>query len=226
MRFWFKQPLIGYITSAVFTRRDIARLYLRIQTIVARARIARAKAAQGDWSMANPTSPLCSFCANLGECDKVLEFACQVGKKYHPLGLPSDINPSLVTDPANIQIAMELEAVLKTWCGAFRRRVTDRVLRGESPVPPGFNLQVMQKRELVDLKKYKEAALKRMTEFEWESCLDTTFGAVEKLIQEKATRGNKKAAVEEFQAEAAALGATKLGQPSSFLKVKYEKQAK
>ena len=223
VRVFFKQPHIQYLTDHTFTRADLSEIYLRIQTIVARARIARAKCAAGDWSDARPAYPLCNFCDNLGRCEKVLEFACKVGHKFHPLGIPADITPSLIQDSQNTKLAMELASTLKIWCDAFKRQVNDRVMRGDAVVPEGYMLQTMQKREMVDLSLYREAALKFLSKRDFEDCLDTTFSAVEKKIMAKAARGSKKEAVEEFQAAAAAAGATKLGEPFSFLKVRAEK---
>lgn len=223
VRVFFKQPHLDYVTDHTFTRADLSAIYLRIQTIVARARLARAKVEAGDWSEARPAYPLCNFCDNLGRCTKVLEFACQVGHKFHPLGIPADVTPSLIQDPQNTKIAMELASTLKVWCDAFKRQVNDRVMRGDAVVPEGYALQTMQKREMVDLKLYKEAALKYISKRAFDECLDTTFSAVEKKIAAKAPRGVKEQVVEEFQAAAAAAGATKLGEPFSFLKVRSEK---
>jgi hypothetical protein len=68
-RFWIKQPHLDVVKDAIFTRDQIPALYLRIQTVVARARLARQ---QGDFAMANPTVPNCNFCAELGRCTKAL----------------------------------------------------------------------------------------------------------------------------------------------------------
>jgi Protein of unknown function (DUF2800). len=223
VRVFFKQPHLEYITDHTFTRADLSEIYLRIQTIVARARVARAKAAAGDWSDAKPACPLCNFCDNLGRCEKVLQFACTVGHKFHPLGIPADVTPSLIQDPQNTKLAMELASALKVWCDAFRRQVNDRVMRGDAVMPEGYAMQTMQKREMVDLSKYKAVALNYLSKDEFEACLDTTFSAVEKKIMAKAPRGTKETTVEEFQVAAATAGATKLGEPYSFLKVKSEK---
>jgi hypothetical protein len=220
VRFYFKQPLIDYLTFSDFTRADVARIYLRIQTIVARARLAREK---GDFSMANPAVPVCNFCARIGECPKVLALACKVGHKYHPVGIPESVTPSVAQDPKNTMLGLELASVLKVWAEAFRKQVTERVIRGDAPMPEGYQSQTIRKRELVDMAKYRELALEFLSSQEWEACLDTTFSAVEKQISAKAARGVKEATVKEFQAKAAAAGATKLGDPISFLKVSGEK---
>lgn len=217
----FYQPLINFLTAHTFTRADVPSMYLRIKNVVARARLAREKA---DFSMANPGTPICAFCKHVGACPKVTEFACSVGKKFHPLGIPENINPTLVQDPSNVKLGLELAATLKVWAEAFRRQATERVIRGEAPIPEGQEIRTMQKRELVDLMAYKKLALNHLTPEEWESCLDTTFGAVEKIISKKAPRGEKEHTVETFQTQAAAAGATKFGQQFSFLATKSEKK--
>lgn len=222
----FKQPLIDTVTRHTFSRADLPSIYLRIQTVVARARLAREKESAGDWSMAQPRTTACNFCAKIGLCPRVQEFACKVGKKFHPLGLPDDITPTMIQDPQNTKIAMELAAVVKVWGEAFKRQVADRVIRGDAVMPEGYGSRTVQKRELVSIETYKNLALNFLTPQEWESCLDTTFGQVEKIISRKAPRGMKEKTVEEFQAQGNALGATKLGQPFSFLAMKSEKLTK
>lgn len=220
VRFYFKQPHLNLITHVDINRNNVADIYLRIQVVVARAREARQR---GDFSLARPHTPICNFCAELGRCPKVAEMVCKVGHKFHPLAVPDDITPSALQDPKNTVLAMQLASVVKIWCDAFRRQVTDRVLRNDAPVPDGYQVASLRKRELVNLQKYKEVALKYLSPEEWESCLDTTFGAVEGKIKDNAPRGEKLAVVKMFQEEAAATGATKLGDEFSFLKVVSEK---
>jgi len=215
VRFWIKQPHLDVVRDAVFERKDIPHLYLRIQTVVARAREARTA---NTFSSAKPAVPVCNFCANLGRCEKVCQFACKVGSKFHPLEIPTDITPTMLQDPTQTNLGLRLAAVLKIWCDAFRRQVTDRIIRREAELPPGQKIQTMRKRELVDMVKVRMVALKYLTTAEFEATLETTFGAVETLIQDKAPRGAKKAMVKEFQDELLATGAVKLGDEFSFLR--------
>lgn len=215
IHFYFKQPHLGTVSDALFTRDDVPALYLRVQTVVARAREAKAR---GDFSMANPAVPVCNFCGNLGRCEKVCALACKVGRKFHPLEIPEDITPSKAHAPDQTALGLRLAAVLKIWCDAFRRQVTDRVLRGEAQLPPGQKIQEMENRQLVDPSKFRTAALRYLTTAEYESTLEPTFGAVETLIQDKAPRGQKKATVEEFNKLCLASEAVKMGDKFSFLR--------
>lgn len=218
---WFKQPHIDVISGAVFTRDQIPELYLRIQVIVARAREARARLVRNplDFEMATPTIPACNFCGNLGRCTKVAAIACKVGSKFYPLEIPDNITPTMVLTARDTSLAMRLSQVLSVWAGAFRTQTTDRVLRGDADIPAGFSLEQRQKREVIDERKFKEVALRYLTEEEYKSiCPVPGFGDTENIVKEKAPRGSKKAAVEDFQKELIADGAVSKGDPYCFLK--------
>jgi hypothetical protein len=215
IRFYFKQPLLGVVSEHEFSREDIPALYLRVQTVVARARLATETSA---WHMANPAVPACNFCDRLGTCPKVAAFACVVGHKFHPLAVPAEINPSLINSPQGVVDGLRLSGVLKIWCEAFRRQASDRIIRGDAPLPPGQKIQEMQKRIVVDEAKLKGVALRFLTSEEYSSTLSPTFGDLEDLIKEKAPRGQKEATVKEFQRALFDAGAVKLGDKFSFLR--------
>jgi len=215
VRVTFVQPLLESQTEWVFKREDVAALYLRVQTVVARAREARRT---GDFTAANPCVPVCNFCGNLGKCPKVAAFACEVGKKFYPLDIPDNITPTMIHDPHNTNLAMRLASVVKVWAEAFRTQVTDRVLARRADMPEGFRIETKQSREIVDMAKLKEVALKHLTPEEFEKTLTTTFGALEDLISEKAPRGLKKAAIQGFKEELEKEVAVRRGEAYSFLK--------
>jgi|SRR5579859_232879 len=215
----FLQPHVTErpITYSKIARQEIPMHYARVCATVARAREARAK---GDFSMAAPYSPVCGFCEHLGKCDKALNLFLQIGKKFHPLEMPDSITPTQIMDPNQTKLALQLASIVSVWAKAFKSVLSDRVLRGDAPVPIGFSLQTTEKRELVDLKKYREAALDYITAAEFASTLDTTFGAVEGLIAEKAPRGQKQAWVEKFKKQVEELGAVVKQPPFTFLKAR------
>lgn len=223
IHFWFKQPTLDVITDAVFTRAQIPALYLRVQTVVARAREARRT---GDFATANPAVPACNFCANLGTCPKVAAFACKIGSKFFPLEMPEEITPTMVMSPKETKLAMRLSQVMAVWSGAFRAQVTDRVLRGAAEMPAGYTLQSRSNREVVVPAQFKKLALAFLTESEYAGITPVPgFGAVEEAIKEKAPRGQKKAAIESFQQQLEDTGAVVRSQPYSFLRaISEEKQ--
>jgi Protein of unknown function (DUF2800) len=218
IRFWFRQPAIEYYTDHVFTREMVAEKYLRLQVVVARARNARQKK---DFAAAVPYVPVCNFCAHLGDCPKVFDFSLRVAKKFHPLEFPEDVTPTKVLDAKNSSLAMKLAQVMAIWSDAFKRRTTDRVMRGDAEMPEGYGLQERDgARKIADMAKFKTIALRYVTPEEFEQCLDASFGPIEEIISTRAPRGSKKAAVENFQQELEDSGAVARGEPYSFLRVK------
>jgi hypothetical protein len=224
VRFFFKQPLIDSLSEAVFTRDQIPMLYLRVQTVVARTREARARIAKDDWSMARPMVPACNFCNNLGRCPKVLEMALKVGQKFHPLEVPEALDPTGVLAPHQVNLCLRLAQVVKIWAEAFRSQTTNRVLEGRASLPDGYKLVSQSRRQLVDKEKFRETAMRYLTEREFSDTLDVLFGAVEKAIMDKAPRGSKKQSIEQFKEELHAVGATVDGQPFTFLKATASKE--
>ena len=216
VRVFFKQPLIQSISEAEITRADIPAIYLRIQTVVARAREARAV---GDFSAAKPQTPVCNFCANIGKCPAVCEFACQVAKKFHPLGVPDNIAPTMVLGQADTALCLQLASIVAIWSDSFKKQVNDRVLRGEAPVPPGYVLTTRQDREIADLVLFQTVSERYMRPAEYLGCCSPTFGKVEAIIKDRAERGQKSAAVKEFGEALLKAKAVKLGEVYAFLKV-------
>ena len=216
VRFWIKQPHLDVVKSALFSKAQVPELYLRIQTVVARARLARES---GKFDAATPTVPNCNFCANLGRCEKVCSFACKVGRKFHPVEIPEEINPGMLQAPDQAALGLRLAAVLKIWAEAFRRQITDKILRREMEIPEGQKIQTMSgKRKIVDMAKVKQVALRYLTSQEYESTLEATFGSLETIIQDHAPRGSKKSTVEAFQKELEDTGAVARGEEFSFLR--------
>lgn len=215
IRLFFKQPLLQSISEALVTRADIPAIYLRIQVVVARAREAR-KA--GDYSMANPTVPVCNFCANIGKCTKVAELALKVGNKFHPLGVPDNITPTMIMSTKDTTLCVHLAQAVSIWADAFKRQLNDRVLRGECEVPPGMKLQTRQDREIVDPDAFQSVVESYIGPAAYIKCCTPAFGKVEDEVSDRAERGQKSAAIKELGEELMKKGAVKLGEPYAFLK--------
>ncbi len=223
IKFVFKLPHLDLLTEHTFSRNDIPALYLRVQTVVARAREAYYRVEKDDYSMATPLIPACNFCGLLGKCPKVAEIAIKVGQKFYPIEVPSDLTPTGIKSPEDSEKGLRLAQIVAAWAQAFKTQVTDRVLRdagknGELVVPPGFTLQRRRDRELVDTKKFRATTLKYLTEEELAPLAKYTFGTVEEAIKEKAPRGTKSTTIEVYQQDLIDTGAVKLGEEYQFLK--------
>lgn len=224
VKFYFKQPHLDLLTEATFTRDQVPELYLRVQAVVARAREARDRMMNDDFSMATPRVPACNFCGNLGRCPKVAEIAIKVGHKFAPLQIPADITPTGLKSSEDTAIGLRLSQVMAVWAKSFRTQVNERTIRGVAPVPDGFRLETKSDREIVDTGKFREVTLKYLTESELAALASYTFGSVEETIQDKAPRGSKKSTLEEYQAALEQGGAVKRGDPYTFLKAVSKKE--
>jgi hypothetical protein len=226
VRFFFKQPHLESLTDALFTRAMVPELYLRVQTVVARARKARGLLAKGDWSMARPYVPVCNFCRHIADCPLHLENALKVAHKFVPLEFPEHIDSHDVLDPHQSSLAMQLSSVVKIWADGFRQRTTDRVLRGECCIPEGYSIaQGGGRRSIEDMEKFKKTALKYVTPEELARGADYSLTPIEEAITEKTVRGQKTKVLEAFQKELVDSGAVKPGDKFTFLRVKSEKKS-
>src|SRR6185503_4833944 len=193
----FKQPALDLVSEYLFKREQIPALYLRVCVVVARAREARRK---GDFSTANPTIPGCLFCKHIGVCPRVADFACKIGSKFAPLKIPASVTPTLLQDPVNTGLGMQLAQVMKVWSDAFRQATADRVLNNGAELPKGYKLVTRDgSRKVIDMAGFKKQALQILTEEEFVATLDVSLGAVEKAISDKTPRGLKKAAIQDFK---------------------------
>lgn len=216
VRVFFVQPLVNYVTDAIFKREQVPELLLRVRAVVERARIARSS---GSFENATPTTPNCLFCANVGRCPALLKLALHVGKKFAPLLVPESVDSALILDPRQTKQALQLAGVLKVWAEGFRQSVTNRVLCGDAIVPEGYKLaSSSSKRVILDEEKYRATALLHLTSEEYQATLSPSLTKVEKIISAKAPRGQKTAAVDSFGLAAEIAGAVKPGEPFTFLK--------
>ena len=215
----FIMPHLDYASEHTFEKKDFNSLLLRVRTVVNRA--LEASRNPDDFSTARPNVSSCLFCGLIGKCPKVAEVALNIGKKYRPLDIPSQITPSLVRDPKDVSIGLRLAAVLSTWSEAFRRQATVRTLENPDFVPDGYTIVESQRRSVVKAKKLGDVAKQFVPEREHhliEDLYDIALGKLEELIRTFSERGQKDKTVEAFGERAIAEGAVELGQPFSYLK--------
>jgi hypothetical protein len=163
--------------------------------------------------------PVCNFCSRLGTCSEVRKIVCEVGKKFHPLAIPEDITPTKVIDSENTSLALILASVVSVWSKAFKTQVTDRILRREAEVPPGYMMATRKERTVADAAKMRSITLAYMTDEELAQISEFSRTKAAEIIGEKAPRGQKGAMVDEYKKRLISEGALQEGIPYSFLKV-------
>lgn len=214
IRFYFLQPALNRIDFHYFHRDDIPALELRVKVVVARKIEANVR---GDFSLASPKIPVCNFCARIGRCNKVAEFACLVGRRFHPVEIPVEITPTMIQSPEQTVLGLRLASVLVIWAEAFKRQVNDRILRGEAQVPAGYSLQSKSDRAVVDAKLFLEVTRQHVTQEELEAAADYGFGKLEKAISDNSPRGQKAGAIQRYRTALLESGAVVNGPKYTFL---------
>lgn len=215
----FVQPHIDEKSEHDFELGDTREYYLRIRVAVGRSIAAAAN--PNDYSTARPNVGTCLFCALVGKCPKVAELALKVGQKYKPLAIPENVNPTTLNNPADVDMGLRLADVMKVWAEAFRRQATEKTIENMDFVPEGYTLVTIQKRKLLDARKFADMAktfLPPEVREEVEKLFDIPLGPVEELISAAAPRGQKERTVEEFGQRISDAGIVELGNPFAFLR--------
>lgn len=213
------------VTTFTLTPPGVERLLLRIRTIVARAKEARKNPT--DFSMAKPTPSACLFCALLGTCTKVAELVLNVGKKYSPVEIPQEMNPSLIHDEKDSSFGIKLAQVVKAWAEAYRGEATRKALTDPDFIPAGYVLVPMSRRKIKDAKALGEVARKFISADrapEIDKLFDIPITKVENLIKLSAPRGEKEKAVKVFGEELLKLGIAEPGKPYGILRMSGESE--
>lgn len=223
-RVLFFQPHIDHESEHTFDITDPSALLLRVRTVVARAQEASKNPA--DYSMARASLGACNFCALVGLCPKVAEFAIQIGKKYAPLALPDDINTVTLEDPAQVSIGIKLAQIVKLWAESFRRNATQKAIHDEDFIPDGYVLVPSAKIKLLHPRKVGDIA-KRFVPAEQSEKVDALFDVkithLDELVELMAPRGKKTETSEAFRKALIEEGAAEMGQSYSTLRMATDK---
>lgn len=214
----------GLIDAHDFGAEQFDSMLLRIQTVVARAKAAKAARLAGqDYPGLNPNTTTCLFCHDdvKANCHALHRIAIKTGKKYDPLVVPDIINPSLIKNATDAGKALKFFAVMKSLAEAYRSAATNKAMCDEDFMPDGYMITTMTRRKVVDNVRFVETLRNLgLTNDEILAAAEFTLGPVEKYISERAPRGKKKAAVAELGELLAANGATEEGAPVSMLRLK------
>lgn len=215
----FLMPALDELSEHTFDLRNTDELYLRIRTVVGRA--VEATKDPNDFSTANPNIGTCVFCALVGKCPKVEELVIKLSKKYRPLSVPENVNPTTINDPRDVDMGIRLADVVKAWAEAFRRQATEKTIENMDFVPEGYVLISTQKRKILEPKMVGDIAkefLPPEMHKEIEALYDIPLGGCEELISTAAPRGQKEKTVDMFGARILEAGAVELGNPFASLR--------
>lgn len=175
-------PRRGEITHAHYSRVDMARIQLRIGTIIARAKESSGK-------IFNPKEGVCDYCANQGSCKALAEKALVIGQKAG-FEVPQSI--SLEGAPDDRAKLLKLANLLANWCEDTKKELLRQALEDGAEIT-GYKLEQRRTPRAVDNPLLGYDAVKDMVSLEEYllSCTRVSVPTLEKFVAEKAPKGKK-----------------------------------
>lgn len=159
------------------------------------------------------TSTKCRFCARLGLCPAMVELGMPIAKALKPLKVPDDVHGFNERDPKVLARDLVVADILKAWAEERRRRIVGLAIdhpEDDRYIPEGYALSAAYPREVTNPANLLTFLRK---EFGWkvvEENITIPLTKFEKRLSEAAPRGEKTAAVENFQQRLEAAGLTQV----------------
>lgn len=187
----FVSPRCNEISRGEFTRADMPRLAMRIETIVARR---RAVIEEGHAELLNATDEICRFCGNRGTCPALFDKALVVARNYSDasLQIPPTFHPSTWTTPEEHAVGRKLALVLEKWVESVKAHNMKFVTEGGRTIP-GFELRSRAgRREITDVAAAYVALKGELSIEEYlAACGPVSVVKLEDAVAQKAPRGEK-----------------------------------
>lgn len=205
LHFYFIIPQRDEVSHGKFTRADIPSLSQEIEAILANAAKAHScwDAGKAPIEMLNADNSVCRFCANIARCPKITGVASEVAHRYAPeLDLPKNIHASDINDPQVISKMLDMIPVLKKWADGVQFRARTLAI-SEGIELPGYAVKVRNgTRSITDpLAAWKCVEPLGIDLKDFLSAVGSvSVSDYEKLISDKAKRGEKKKLVAETMA--------------------------
>jgi hypothetical protein len=125
-RVHFLQPRCDYLTTAVFTRKDVERLRAAIEEVYLRTQLPPEKRPH------NYDPDNCQYCWRKTICPAVLAIAQQVTGMYDPDALPKvHTRPSEVVNPQDFALMFAMARVMEKWAMSVKQHSTQLLLGGQ-----------------------------------------------------------------------------------------------
>ena len=180
--FIFLTPRHELEQSSMFEREEAMGWTDELKTIVARANDAS--------SPYRPDSENCLFCGTKARCPELQKRAMDIAEDYDGLLLPESAKTTALTDPTQLQRALDVASVMERWAKNVRNTALE--LRLEGVDIPGYDLkQTAGNRKIKDVVSAWSALKGIMPQEEFLDACSVGLGALEKKLKEQAPRGEK-----------------------------------
>ena len=207
-------PRLDVVSSRVFTRDDMEKIELRVETIIARAKLA-------DPTKAMPTEENCLYCSAKATCPALHKLALPLAQEYKKdeLTIIDEYHPSQISDPNVMAKAMAVATIMEEWAGSVKFHANQ--MRRETGVEiPGYTWASRKGDAVVN-----SAALVKFTADEFGltdddmvSAMSLSVSKLAEKIGERAPTGKKKSQIEAFKNELIDSGAIELKPDTFFLR--------
>jgi hypothetical protein len=201
-------PRRDEVSTTVYHRRDLDRLRLRVQTIIARCEEPEPEL--------RPTDH-CLYCSAQGTCPALHRYALTIAAGYEDeLQLPDEFHPSRITDPTTMSRALNVARVLEKWCESVKHHALQMRLGGQEI--PGHELRSRAgTRKITDPLAAWLAVKDRLSPDQFIRCTDVSISKLETAFAETAPRGDKGKAKQELCEALADLGILETGKETLYL---------
>jgi len=205
----FVQPRRQFISTHTYTRADVERMKLRIQTIIRKAN-ARNKEE-------NPGLQCC-YCRKQATCKALRNVALPIASRYAGLAIPEELHPSNILDPRMMAHCLDCAKVLKEWIDSVNYHALSMALNGQEI--PGFKLVSRAGRRSISdaLAAYGAVRDKISPEDFIACCGSVSIDSLTSKFSEDAPRGQKQKSKEELLSRLSEDGVLSSGAPSNILK--------
>jgi hypothetical protein len=201
-------PRRDEVSTASYTRADMPRLRLRIETIIARASLPEPEL--------RPTDG-CLYCRKKATCAALHNHALKLASGYSDeLVLPEEVRPSHITDPSVMARALQVARVMEKWCESVRHHALKMRLSGVEI--PRHELRTRSgNRKINDALAAWGVVRDRVEPDRFIACCDVSLTKLEDAVAANAPRGGTAKAKHELCESLAAVGAYEAGGESTFL---------
>ena len=228
--FYFIIPQRDEISHATFHRKQMPELADAIEQILKNAAKAHAcwDSGKAPLELLKADTLICRYCANAGnattpaKCPKILGIAVEVAKRYSPeldIKLPETTHASDNDDPEVISQMLKLIPILEKWADGTKHKAKVMAVTQGIQIPD-FEIKTRTgTRTITDpLMAWKgvESLGVDLEEF-LKAVGSVSVSAFEKMVGEKAKRGEKKKLVADIMSQLYAHGALKQNEDSQIL---------
>jgi hypothetical protein len=192
---YYVYPRLDLVSTHRFTRNDMDRIELRVETI-----IARAKANLEDQEM--PTEEGCLYCSRKATCSALHKLALPIHNEYKKdeLTIIPEYHASQISDPTVMSKAMALATIMGEWADSVKFHA-NKMRRETGQEIPGY---IWANREgglaVVDTEKVISLALESgLTKDEIMQTVTVSIPKLSEALSEKAPKGEKTKAAARFK---------------------------